>query len=65
MNVPQVTIEFDCDVEGDDHDGWEDDLDDDSDEGGDVQQAQQVGEEDEQEEDEEGMHGPGAEVSRQ
>lgn len=51
----QVTVEFDCDVEGDGDDGWQDDLEDDSDEGG-AQQAQLEGD---KEMDEEDLDGPG------
>lgn len=52
----QVTVEFDCDVEGDGDDGWQDDLEDESDEGG-AQQVQQEGEGGEV--DEEDLDGPG------
>lgn len=53
-----MAIEFDCDVEGDGEDGWEDDLEDESDQepGQALQQADGEGGD---EEDEEDMIGPG------
>lgn len=51
-------IEFDCDVEGDGEDGWEDDLEDESDQEP-VQALQQAGGEGADTEDEEDMVGPG------
>ncbi|CAM9579539.1 unnamed protein product [Ectocarpus fasciculatus] len=59
----KVTVEFDCDVEGDGDDGWEDDLEDDSDlslESGEQQQPQGKGGEGQDDEgDEDDMMGPG------
>ena len=56
--LAQVAIEFDCDVEGDGEDGWEDDLEDESDQ--EPAQALQQGDgEGGDEEDEEDMIGPG------
>lgn len=57
----KVTVEFDCDVEGDGDDGWQDDLEDDSDlslESGEQQQGK-GGEGEEDEGDEDDMMGPG------
>lgn len=53
-----MAIEFDCDVEGDGEDGWQDDLEDESDQepGQALQQADGEGGD---EEDEEDMIGPG------
>lgn len=59
----KVTVEFDCDVEGDGDDGWEDDLEDDSDlslDSGEQQQPQGKGGEGQDDEgDEDDMIGPG------
>lgn len=55
-----MTVEFDCDIEGDGDDGWEDDFEDESmsSEEPPQQQLQQAKEEDEDDSDED-MAGPG------
>lgn len=61
-----MTVEFDCDVEGDGDDGWQDDFDDESDKEGQegVQQAQHVGDgEDHQDIDgDEDINDPGTKI---
>eukprot|EP00903_Cladosiphon_okamuranus_P007761 g7517.t1 len=57
----KVTVEFDCDIEGDGDDGWQDDLEDDSDSLGTAEQQQQQlpAEGEEEDGNDEDMLGPG------
>lgn len=58
-----MTVEFDCDIEGDADDGWQDDLEDDSMNTEESPQQQQPagGEEEDEDESDEDMAGPGKE----
>lgn len=58
--MQQVTVEFDCDIEGEDvDDGWQDDLDDHSDDQEGAQNAQRLEDGEEHDEDNPDMDRPG------